>query len=99
MTKSADKIQKTVKIYLSKALCGYWIDCMPGWKWIEEDQLEASFSPFPETADWVNLPSEEVEVPEGYDLAESVMGRYFLYNASGKRLDVNVTKKGEIYFW
>jgi hypothetical protein len=89
---------KTIKIYLSKATRGYWIASNPGHTYIEEGKIIASFSPHGETENWENLPSVEVEAPEGYDLAESVSGRYFLYNAANSRLDVAATKKGEIYF-
>jgi hypothetical protein len=89
---------KTIKIYLSKAVRGYWIASNPGHTYIEEGQIIASFSPQAETENWENLPSVEVEAPKGYDLAESVSGGYFLYNAANSRLDVYVTKEGEIYF-
>jgi hypothetical protein len=89
---------KTIKIYLSKATRGYWIASNPGHTYIEEGQLIASFSPQAETENWENLPSKEVEVSSEYDLAESTFGGYFLYNAANSRLDVYVTKEGEIYF-
>jgi len=95
---NATQTQKTIKIYLSKATRGYWIASNPGHTYIEEGQIIASFSPQAETENWENLPSREVEAPEGYDLAESNWGEYFLYNAAGSRLDVAATKKGEIYF-
>ncbi len=95
---NATQTQKTIKIYLSKAVRGCWIASNPGHTFIEEGKIIASFSPQNESENWENLPCREVEVPEGYDLAESVWGEYFLYNAAGSRLDVCATKKGEIYF-